>query len=65
MTKCLAPNKLCAQQTQPPSSQGLNENLAEVITNNPLQPFDFIPPTIGNRLNRNVVSLFGFDAVDK
>lgn len=46
-------------------NEGLNQYLANAITNNPLQPFDFIPPTIGNRFNRDVVSLFGYDAVDK
>jgi hypothetical protein len=32
---------------------------------NSLQPFDFIPSSIGDRFNKDVAVLFGFDAVDK
>lgn len=46
-------------------NEGLNQYLATGLSNNPLQPFDFIPPTIGKRFNRDVVTLFGYDAVDK
>jgi hypothetical protein len=32
---------------------------------NSLQPFDYIPSSIGDRFNKDVAVLFGFDAVDK
>lgn len=30
-----------------------------------LDPFNYVPPTIGNLFNRDVAVLFGNDAVDK
>jgi hypothetical protein len=45
-------------------NEGLNKFAATGLTNT-LQPFDFIPPEIGNLFNRDVAVLFGFDAVDK
>lgn len=45
-------------------NEGLNSYLATAIPNS-VQPFDFIPPKIGKFFNRDVVALFGYDAVDK
>lgn len=46
----------------------LNEGTLNAVAGglpNSLQPFDYIPSSIGDRFNKDVAVLFGFDAVDK
>jgi hypothetical protein len=45
-------------------NEGLNQYLARGIDNT-VQPFDFIVPEVGKFFNRDMVALFGYDAVDK
>lgn len=75
MFACLAPDSIrcAADLTQPGARAGgcrdlfnreLEVGLGTSLPTN-LDPFNYVPPTIGDLFNQDVAVLFGYDAVDK